>query len=70
MAEWREPEWARGHCSLKEKDWPRWRDHYRKGNPLPCPMCGHQESVDLSPVRHVIVHGCGHIMELPARTDL
>jgi len=70
MAEWREPEWSRGQCSLAQDDWPEWRNRYRSGDPLPCPLCGHRTSVVLSPLRHVVTYGCGHIMELPVQTDL
>lgn len=69
MGKWREPGWARGQCALKQNDWDDWKKRYLAGEEIPCPVCGHRGHVTLSPLRHVVIHGCGHIMELPERTD-
>lgn len=70
MTTWREPEWQTGQCALPQPEWPQWRDSYLAGHHLPCRVCDVSGPVTLSPVRHVVIFHCGHIMELPERTDL
>lgn len=69
VGELRDPDWERGQWRLPQTEWHEWKKSYLAGSAFQCQVCRKIKPVTLSPGRHVVDFGCGHVMELPLRTD-